>query len=266
MTFFKLVSFFGLITLSLFSSLLAQGWVSYQSQQQINDLVETDTELLMATDAGLVVINKLTLEKTIFNQANSNLRNNHIPAITQAPNGNFWIGTYDVILQRFDGSNFDDPIVPLHPEYNASATKLYDLKIAPNGDLWVGTTDGVFQQQDQNWAFYGQEELGPTFFEAWDIAINDEGDVFVASFDVHQLSNGTWSNLTEGTQVHGYLHGSLFFSQSGDLFFAGDLEEIGRYDGVQWQAHPHGLNGSQIKGFTEDVNGNTPNVSRWGWL
>ena len=71
-------SFFFALGILLQSPLHAQEWVSYQSQQQINDLVETGNELLMATDAGLVVMNKSTLEKTIFNKANSDLSNNHI--------------------------------------------------------------------------------------------------------------------------------------------------------------------------------------------
>ena len=44
-------------------ALQGQEWVSYQSQQQVNDLIETAEDLLLATDAGLVTVNKLTLEK-----------------------------------------------------------------------------------------------------------------------------------------------------------------------------------------------------------
>ena len=40
----------------------AQDWVSYQSPQQINDLVDNGSELIMATDAGLVVMNLFYLK------------------------------------------------------------------------------------------------------------------------------------------------------------------------------------------------------------
>lgn len=255
MRFSKFVLFF-VLTILLQGSIHAQDWVSYQSQQQVNDLVDTGDELLLATDAGLVVMNKSTLEKTIFNKANSNLSNNHIPTITRATNGDIWIGTYDVILQRFDGTDFQDITVPEGVDYNPLVTDLYDLKIAPNGDFWLGTTSGVFRKQGQVWSLYDEAELGPTFFEAWDIEINEEGEVFVASFDVHKFADGIWSNLTETTEINGYLGADLFFSTSGDLYLAGDLDKIGRFDGVQWVGYEHGLNGSHITRLTEDMDGN----------
>lgn len=249
-------NFFFVLMIAFSYSAHTQSWVSYQSQQQINDLVDTGTELWLATDAGLVVVNKSTLEKTIFNTANSPLNNNHIQTITPGPNGTAWIGTYDVVLSLFDGSGFQDVTTPQHPAYNPQRTMLYEIEIAPNGDFWLGTSDGVFHRQGQTWRHYDEDEFGPSFFEAWDIAINAAGDVFVASIDVYQLSNGAWSNLTENTDIHPYLHAELFFSHTGDLYLAGDLNEIARFDGANWQTYPHGLNGSQIKGFTEDANGN----------
>jgi len=176
--------FFALMIVSI-GSTHAQEWVSYQSQQQINDLVDTGTELWLATDAGLVVMNKATLEKTIFNKANSTLSNNHIQTITKAPNGTAaWIGTYDVVLALFDGTGFQEVTVPDHPAYDPQRTKLYDLEIAPNGDFWLATSDGVFRRQGPTWLHYDEAVLGASFFEAWDIEISTAGAVFMASFDV----------------------------------------------------------------------------------
>ncbi len=248
------VNFFALMMVLSYST-QAQAWVSYQSQQQINDLVDMGTELWMATDAGLVVVNKATLEKTIFNTANSNLSNNHIQTITKGQNDVVWIGTYDVVLALFDGSEFHNTITPQHNAYNPQTTKLYDIEVAPNGDLWLGTSDGVFHRQGQTWMHYDEAEFGASFFEAWDVAINDIGEVFVASFNIYQLANGVWSNLTENTNIHPYLGAKLYFSQAGDLYLAGDLDVIALFDGADWHSYPHGLNGSHIKGFTEDTNG-----------
>lgn len=250
MNFIKFVLFLTLIIQGQVS-VFAQGWKSFQSQQKINDLVDTGDELLMATDAGLVVMNKTTLEKTFFNTDNSNLSNNHIQSITEAPNGNFWIGTYDVVLSRFDGTDFQDGIVPEGVDYNPLVTTLYDLKVAPNGDLWLGTTSGIFHRVGQTWTLYDEAEAG----EGWDIEIDDAGEVFAASFDLHKFANGTWSNLTENTDIHGYLHADLFFNSTGDLYFVGDLEEVGRFDGEEWTALEHGLNGSEIVRISEDASG-----------
>ncbi len=255
MNIFKSLFFLALTLLSP-ALATAQDWVSYESQQQINDLVDTGEELYMATDAGLVVMNKSTLEKTIFNKSNSNLSNNHIQSITLAPNGDTYIGTYDVVMGRFDGTDFQDIEIPMSDEYNPSTTHLYDFKIAPNGDLWLGTSVGVFHKQGQTWSHYGEAEFGVNFFETWDIAINDAGEVFVAGLDVHKLENGEWINITENEEVQGYNNADLFLSTSGDLFFIGDLEKIGRYDGQDWQTYDIDFNGSQAVKFTEDTDGN----------
>lgn len=254
MNYFKLWCFFVLVIVCRLP-LQAQDWVSYQSQQKINDLVDTGTELLMATDAGLVVMNKATLEKTIFNKANTSLSNNHIQSITQAPNGSYWIGTYDVVMGRFDGTNFSETTVPDIAEYNEH-TKLYDFEIAPNGDFWLGTSDGVFHRQGEVWSHYGQEELGAIFFEAWDVEILPAGEVLIASHTIHKYTEGTWSNLSDTTELLGYLDAALFRSSAGDLYFAGDLDRIGRFTGEAWQMWDNGgLNGSEITGFTEDAAG-----------
>ncbi len=238
------------------NSVNAQEWISYQSQQKINDLVDTGDELLLATDAGLVVMNKVTLEKAIFNKANANLTNNHIQTITQSPDGQHWIGTYDMILSRFDGTDFYDLTIPENEGINEN-TKLYDFKIGPDGDFWLATSDGVFHRQGEYWSQYDEDEFGPDFFEAWDIEINSQGEVFVATNDVYKYVDGEWSNISDTTQLLAYLDADLFFSSSGDLYFAGDLERIGHFDGTQWTTIDNGgLNGSQIIGFTEDVDGN----------
>ena len=242
-------------------SIQAQEWVSYQSQQHVNDLVDTGDELLLATDVGLVVVDKTTLETTLFDKSNTSLSNNHIQTITKSADGNTWIGTYDVAMMQFDGTDFINATTPVG-DINPFTFELYDLKFAPNGDLWIGTNQGVFQKEGDNWTQYDQEDIGDDFFYAWDIEIENNGDVLVGSINIHKFSNGTWSNFTETTTLSGYLNADLFTSSTGDLFVAGDLENIGHYDGTEWTEYFIGdlvneafFNGSQIKGFTEDGNG-----------
>jgi hypothetical protein len=252
---FAKFSFFLALVLLLQGFAQAQEWTSYQSPNQVNDLVDTGGELLLATDAGLIVVNKSTLERTIFNTDNSSLTNNHIQTITQGQNGSIWIGTYDVIMFQFNGSDFVNETRPDH-EAIFSWTELYDLKVAPNGDLWTATQHGVFHREGQTWSHYGQAEFGDQFFESWDLDIRDNGDVLVAGREVHQLVNGEWVNLSEGTEFEGYLDAELFTSSTGDLFVAGDLDSIFRFDGQDWQGYALGFNGFRLLGFTEDTEGN----------
>ncbi|MFT4667251.1 MAG: ligand-binding sensor domain-containing protein [Polaribacter sp.] len=212
---FSKLTLFLTFTFLLQGSIQAQDWDSFQSQGQINDLVDNGTELLMATDAGLVVMDKTTFEKTVFNMSNSNLSNTHIQTITETTDGTIWIGTFNTVIARFEGTDFQDITIPQSDELDQN-TELFYLKVAPNSDFWLGTSDGVYHKQDQNWFHYDGDEMGPNFFEAWDIEINSSGDVFIASRDVSKFSNGVWTNTTTGTGLSGYLDADLFFNNAGD--------------------------------------------------
>lgn len=241
------------------TNLQAQEWVSYESQHQINDLVDTGNELHMATDAGLVVMDKLTLEKTIFDTNNSSLNQNHIQTITRAPNGNTWIGTYGGLISRFDGGDFQDSMMP-EGDFNPNTFQLYDLQIAPNGDVWLGTSAGVFHKQENEWKQYAEAELGADYFKVWDIEIDDSGDVIVASTGVSKFANGEWTDLLENSDLLNYLDSELFFGSNGDIFLAGDLDRVARFDGEYWQEYliedfDEELSGHQITGFTENTDG-----------
>lgn len=251
------------ILLMCFEAILyAQEWTPVLSPQQINDLVDTGDELLLATDAGLVVMNKTTLEKTIFNTSNSNIPSNHIQAITLDPNGLPYIGTYDMVMALFDGSDFSDFITP-DSSFNQH-TELYDIEFAQNGDIWIGTSIGVFHRQEQNWSLYGEAELGDLFFEVWDIEIDQSGNVYAgAQNGVLKLENDSWTNISEGTSLQPYLDSELYFSQNGDLFVAADLDSIARYDGENWQLYEIPIGTIHEPKFTEDSDGyvyivNTP--------
>ena len=215
----------------------AQDWVSYQSPQQINDLVDNGTELIMATDYGLVVMNKTTLEKTTFTNRNSKLANNHISSITGAPNGDIYLST-DQTIGKFDGSDVNDVVIPAALTTNVNTLQFFDVEVASNGDLWIGSSEGIFHKKGQNWSKYGKTELGEFFFKVWDIEIDSKGDVFAGTqVGVHKFENNSWSHISKDDSLQGYRNAELFFSKSGDLFFGGDLTKTARYDGANWEVY-----------------------------
>ncbi len=252
-------SLFCFVALVLIQSITyaQQEWISYQSQQQINDLVDNGTELLLATDRGLVVMDKNTLQKSFFDNANTNLDNHHIQAITMDFSGNSWIGTYDMRVAQFDGSEFQNIEIPNGID-NPNTIVLYDIEVGPDGDLWVGSSEGVFHKEGNTWNKYAEDELGIDFFEVWDIEINDAGEVFIASQNIHKYANGTWEDIGTNATILPYAHANLHISSTGDLFICGDLDKIGRYNGSTWELYDfeEGFNGFEVVGFTEDMNGN----------
>jgi hypothetical protein len=177
------------------------------------------------------------LEKSIFNASETSLPSDHIQSVALSSTGSTFIGTYDVVLARFDGSDFVDIEVP-EGISNANTRKLYDIEVADNGDLWVATSQGVFRKQGDSWTRYAEPELGDLFFEVWDIEIDQSGNVYAgAQNGVLKFENGSWTNISEGTSLQPYLDSELYFSQNGDLFIAADLDSIARYDGENWELY-----------------------------
>ena len=79
-----------------------------------------------------------------------------------------FIGTYDVVVARFDGSDFHDPVVP-DGVNDLSDLHLYDLKVSESGDVWLATSEGLFRQTGSEWIKYAHNDLGVDFFEVWEI-------------------------------------------------------------------------------------------------
>jgi len=233
----------------------AQVWIPHQSPQKINDLVDNGSELIMATDYGLVIMNKITLEKTTFTKRNSKLANNRISSITAAPNGDIYLST-DQTIGKFDGSDITEIEIPAGLKTNVNTLQFFDVEVASNGDLWIGSSEGIFHKKGQNWSKYGKTELGEFFFKVWDIEIDSKGDVFAGTqVGVHKFENNSWSHISKDDSLQGYRNAELFFSKSGDLFFGGDLTKTARYDGTNWEVYNQGSGTDRVQ-FVEDIDSN----------
>lgn len=256
MNILKTLTLFGFL-ISCLVQLSAQEWTSFKSIQQSNDFVDTGDELVLATDEGLVIVNKGTLDYSIFDMSNSNLPSNHIQSVALSASGDVFIGTYDVVVARFDGSDFHDPVVP-DGVNDLSDLHLYDLKVSESGDVWLATSEGLFRQTGSEWIKYAHNDLGVDFFEVWEIEFDETGQVYIAAGNgVLKFENDAWTNISTEINFSAYLFADIFFSQEGDLFLSGDIDNILRYDGEEWIIYPNGgLNGTQIRGFSEDSDGN----------
>jgi hypothetical protein len=237
----------------------AQEWTSYKSIQGVSDYLDMGDELYLATDAGLVIVDKNTLEHSNYRIEGSNFMTNHFVSVARSSSGETFIGTYDVVVARFDGSGFQDIIVPdgLNP---LDDPKLYDLEISETGELWLATSQGVFRQLGEEWVKYNHEQLGGNFFKAWDIEFDAAGAVYIATGNgVYKFENESWTHLSAGISLAGYLDADVYFSKSGDLFYCSPLGGIGKFDGNSWTIISNvdlDFNDFLFNGFTEDLEGN----------
>ncbi len=248
----KITTLLFLTTLSFTSVVYAQEWSSHQSPVRINDLVDNGSELVMATDYGLVVMNKNTLEKNTFTKYNSQLPDNAIKAITKAANGDIYLIT-NLAACKFDGTNITEIVIP--SEFKKSSLRLFDIEIASNGEIWIGCSEGIFHRTSQFWYNYSNS-VNSKSSVVWDIEIDNNGFVFAGSNNgVHKYDNGLWSHITKDDSLEGYASAELFISKSGDLYFGGDLTKTAKYDGTKWQIYNHNSATPHMQ-FTEDENNN----------
>ena len=77
-------------------------WEHYYKGDFANDILETTTDIWIATNVGLVKIDKVTEQRELFNVFNSELNNHYIRSIIQDHDGIIWIKT-NVGISNFDG-------------------------------------------------------------------------------------------------------------------------------------------------------------------
>jgi ligand-binding sensor domain-containing protein len=242
---------------SCLGQLSAQEWTSFKSIQKSNDFIDTGDELLLATDAGLAIVDKGSLEYSIFDRSNTNLSNDHIQSIDLSSSGEVFIGTYDVVVARFNGSDFYDHVIPDGID-DLDHIVLYDLKVSESDEIWLATSEGVFRQSGSEWIKYDLDDLG-VFFLLWgDIEFDETGQVYLATGNgVFKFEDDTWTNISTEMEFSHYLPADIHFSQEGDLFLAGSIDHIARFDGEDWTIYSDiGLSPSEHIVLSEDSEGN----------
>jgi len=182
----------------LLNSLSAQqtnpaNWTHHQLLNEVNDIAETENDMWFATNAGLVRMDKTTLDKTIYHPYNSPLPKQHIEAVTVDANGQLFIGIYDNIMARFDGG--DDWEIIEVPVHEAVATSnqmplLFTIFIDDENEMWLGTNSGLLHYKtDGTWDIFNDETLGNSsisLLDVWDITQTDNGDLFISSFEIYK--------------------------------------------------------------------------------
>ena len=252
---------------SCLGPLSAQEWTSFKSIQKSNDFVDTGDELLLATDAGLVIVEKESLEYSIFDKSNTNLSNDHIQSVVRSSSGDVFIGTYDVVVARFDGSDLYDPVIPDGIDY-LDHIVLYDMKISESDEIWLTTSEGVFRQSGSEWIKYDLDDLGVLFLLWGDLEFDETGHAYLATGDgVLKFENDTWTNIATELSFSAYVPADIYISQEGDLFLAGSINQIAKFDGEDWTIYSDaGLSSNEHIVLSGDSEGNIYCISGYNGI
>jgi len=221
-----IVILFCMFTVSIIVSQNAPKWENFTSIENANSVVADDDYIWVATYGGLIRVNKLTGEKTVFTKSNSGLPSNELNIVKIDTQGNLWVGTANQGLVKFDGENwfvFNTTNSEL-PHNNINNIKCY------HNSTVICTNEGyVTIDSEGDWDVYTSNNSGLN-----DDNIKSAGNVGDDKF-IGSASDGMYQYATSGDINH--IPGApsptvtaLNVGPSGNLWAGTYDGGIGRYD------------------------------------
>ncbi len=210
-------------------------WRYYKAMEKVNCHLETSTEFLLGTKAGLVTLNKSTFENSIQNLNNSNLPSNSIEAIQIDSDGNTWIGTYDYILARQEGDDWIELPIPVDQNALSSSVtpKLFDFEIAADGSFWLATNNGLWHYRDQNWEVYnhwaGNIPSNQDFGEFWNVE-EANGTIYFSGLELYKIEAGAVTNLTTDFPMCTFYQSGNLIAKNGKFYVSDFFTFIAVFD------------------------------------
>ncbi|HOI30926.1 MAG TPA: two-component regulator propeller domain-containing protein [Melioribacteraceae bacterium] len=128
-----------------------------------------------------------------FDTTNCGLPSNTIRCVTQDPAGNYWIGTWDKGLVKYDGKNwsvFNKENSPL--PHNC----VYSIAFN-NGHIYIGTMGGGLAVFDGNseWKVFNEKNSGIPQDWIYSVAFDKQSNIWVGTFSngLGVFENGNWT-------------------------------------------------------------------------
>lgn len=124
-------------------------WVNYTNGNMVTEILSDGNYLWIATNGGLVKMNKNTEEKTFYNRANAGLPDNHLRSLAKDKDGNIWITTQYYGVGKFNGTDcivYKDSNSELPTSHNCTS-----IAIDNNNNVWAGTHMYLNKFDGENW-------------------------------------------------------------------------------------------------------------------
>jgi ligand-binding sensor domain-containing protein len=231
-------------------------WENMVVPEQVNDVLETSSTIWMATNGGLVAVDKQSKAVSQFTKTNGGLPSNRVEGVAIDNSGNLWIGTYSMNLAKYNGTSWTS--VP-YPTSFPSTIKTHSIRFDQNNVLWAGTSHGLVKYDGTNWDLFNVSSTGVNFFfDAWDIEIDAQGNIYTVSSNVIRFNGTTWEDIsTSGISSYGGAHTEML---SNGTFVFGNLAGniVALYD-TAWTVYKSS-NGDfptgGVKAISADANGN----------
>lgn len=245
-----------LAVLAMISQLvLAQSWENFVHPEAITDYVETNNSIWFSSKAGVVQVDKTTLQTTHYDKATANLPSNEVEAITEDNSGSIWIGTYNQAIAKFDGTTWTT--YDFSSLFTASNVLTYCIEVDNQNIVWVGTDKGLLRFDGTTWQLYETQDVGSMFHDVWAMEIDSQGDLYLASFSVYKFDGTTFQNMTDTTGIFIYGNAFLFEDANNNIWVNNTFGTIGKFDGSTWTEYSS--SNGQIPFVGTLTMGETPN-------
>lgn len=241
-------------------------WSFFRSPEKVNTIFEKDNEMWFGTENGLVVVDKSTLQQTIYTSSNSDLPSDDVKAIVDV-DGSQFIGTYDLVLIQISGDDWTVTDIPVAEEgtFTGEDPKLYCLEADGVGNLWIGTNYGVLKYDGDDFEFIDTENIN-TFRDVWAIQKDENNNVFFSSHDVFQYDGENLVNLSDGIpQLFAYGDETRMYYDNGKLWYSVFGNDLSYFEDGEWTVGDIGsIHEMGIRSITTDSQGNLVTVHSYG--
>lgn len=139
---FLFLQVFFIFSILLYSQQKPQ-WMYFSNGSHITCIEEDSGSIWVGTTAGLVQIDKQTMQKTHYNKVTSDLPFNSITKIFFDNQNRMWVlgYSYDIQLAMWDGSTWTYFFIP---EFGMNfSLELTDIVQTPDGNFWVSDYEGL---------------------------------------------------------------------------------------------------------------------------
>jgi ligand-binding sensor domain-containing protein len=222
-------------------------WVNYLQAETINDILEEEETVYIATNAGIFIWDKASASLQHHSRQSAGLPSNKVESIAREPlTRRLFIGTYDMALAYQDGGQWAALPYPegLFPFGSGQEVLTYAIEFDLAGNLWVGTSAGLARYDGGDWLTYQDDHPFQLLRAVWDIQRGPEGQMFFASHGLFHTAGeevvllSPPVDFTTGEALFAYSDAHLQQLGDGGLWYITDVGAAGYYDGSQWEVFP----------------------------
>jgi ligand-binding sensor domain-containing protein len=224
-----------LLCLFLFSMLVAQAenWHVYYPGDHPNAVVWHESEVWVASEAGIMRFNPQTGDRTQYNSNNTPYPGSSINSICFDSAGELWAGGVHGAL-HFNGETWE-----LFTSGNSLLPTNHIRKVIPDpfAGVWFATDYGICRYWEGEWIMYNATNSGYTPSSTFrDLSFDLSGYMWIATGNgVFRFDGSTWFSYNSGNST---LPSNEIFSIVFDALGIGWFAFSGgvaRYDGESWQ-------------------------------